>query len=306
MERIKRVLFLGSKKIGYQSLLTIYHLNNASLIGIITIDDRNDERSVYDEFQHFSKDHNIDLFVVENKQESEDLIKKLKPELCIVVGWYWIISNEVLKNVPYGFLGVHGSQLPKYRGGSPIVWAIINGEKNVGVSLFSFGDGIDNGPIWNQKIIEIGSNEYIYEILNKIEQETINIFQENYLLILKGLIKPKPQNRKNATYCAQRIPDDGLIDWTKPAVDVFNFIRAQAPPYPGSFTFYDGEKLKIVMADLADMTFYGTPGQIGKISNEGVYIICGDNKPIIVKKVQYKTKEKIPAQQILKSIKLRL
>jgi len=305
MGKINRVLFLGSKQIGLNSLSTIYNLDKSSLIGIITIDDRNDGRNVFEEIQQFSKDRNIDFHVVKSKQESEELIIKLQPDLCIVVGWYWFISKNVVNSVAQGFLGIHGSLLPKYRGGSPLVWAIINGERNVGVTLFSFIDGVDDGPIWDQRIVEVHSDEYIDEILRKIEKATTDIFQKNYLLILNGMIKPEPQNEEEATYCAQRIPDDGLIDWNKPAEDIFNFIRAQSHPYPGSFTLFNGEPLKILKADVADMDYFGIPGQVGKISNEGVYVICGDNKPIILKEVQYKSETKIPAQSIINTIKTR-
>jgi methionyl-tRNA formyltransferase len=305
MGKINRVLFLGSKQIGLNSLSTIFNLDKSSLIGVITLDDRNDSRNVFEEIQQFCDDRNINIYVVKNKQESEELIIKLKPELCIVVGWYWYIPKKIIDTVPEGFLGIHGSLLPKYRGGSPLVWAIINGEKNAGVTLFSFSEGLDNGPIWDQRIVELQPDDYVYEILKKIEDAATDIFQKKYLLILNGLIKPEPQNDAEATYCAQRIPEDGMIDWKKPAKDIYNFIRAQSHPYPGSFTIFNGEPLRILQADFTDMSYFGTPGQVGKITNEGVYIICGDNKPIIVKDVQYRSTTTIPAKSIITSIKIR-
>ena len=305
MGKIKRVLFLGSKQIALKSLSTIYDLDKSSLIGIITIDDKNDERNVFEGIHRFSKDRNIDFHVVKSKQESEDLITKFKPDLCIVVGWYWFISKKILDSVPYGFLGIHGSLLPKYRGGSPLVWAIINGEKQVGFSIFSFSSGIDNGPLWGQKKIEISNNEYIAEILTRVEDEIVVFLKEKYPLILSGSIKPIHQNENDATYCSQRIPEDGKIDWSQSSVNIFNFIRAQSKPYPGAFTFWNNCKITIWDASPVDCVYYGSPGQIARISSDGVYVICGDHRPLILHEIQIGDNLPVKSTEVLRSIKIR-
>lgn len=144
-------------------------------MAFLTVDDRTDSRSVFDEFISFSKENNISLSVARDRKESEELILRLKPDLCIVVGWYWLIIKEILERVENGFIGIHNSLLPKYRGSSPLVWAIINGDEKVGISLFKFSDGIDNGDILFQRSIHISYEEYISNILQKLEDEAIEI-----------------------------------------------------------------------------------------------------------------------------------
>jgi methionyl-tRNA formyltransferase len=216
-----------------------------------------------------------------------------------------MIGDETLEVASYGFLGMHNSSLPKYRGGSPLVWTMINGEKQAGLSLFSFTKGIDEGDIWAQESVEIGPDDYIADILMKLEAKAIALLREKYLDILNGKLKPVPQNHNLATYCAMRIPEDGLIDWHKPSQGVYNFIRAQSDPYPGAFTISEGKKLIIWRAHPSPITYYGTPGQVARISPDGVYVICGDNTPLICDFVELDGK-KDAASKTIKSIKTRL
>lgn len=304
MDRIRRVLFLGSKRLGIRLLEEMYKIDQESIIGIITIDDRKDSRNVFNDLSNFSYRNNIDFRVSENRLNSEQLIRQFEPQLCIIAGWYWLISNETLKSIPYGSIGFHNSLLPKYRGGSPLVWTMINGDKIAGVSLFSLTNGLDEGDIWAQKSVKIKHTDYISDVLNKLEGKAVSILRENYLNILNNCLKPFPQNPKDATFCAQRYPNDGMIDWEKSANEIYNFIRAQSEPYPGAFTFLGKKKLTIWRAQLEESIYYGTPGQVARINDNGVYVICGDNKPIILEVVQLDLKKEL-ANRIIKSNKIR-
>lgn len=304
MNKIKKVLFMGSKQIGLRVLREIHSLSPDTLIGAITFNDTDDTRSVFNGFEDFSRTNNVDLYVANNKKHSEKIINQLKPDLCLVVGWYWLISNVTLDVVPYGFIGVHNSLLPKLRGGSPLIWAIIAHEKTLGLSFFTFTPGMDDGPIWAQGSITVTEEDYISDILVKLEDEAIKILQGNYLSILTGSIRPIEQNHEQATYSAARFPDHGNIDWSKPACDAYNFIRAQSHPYPGAFTYLESQVLKIWKAKPCNWTYYGTPGQVARISDEGVYVICGNNTAIIIEEVDFRGNSE-RANKIITSIKVR-
>ncbi|UCE67388.1 MAG: methionyl-tRNA formyltransferase [Candidatus Zixiibacteriota bacterium] len=304
MKRSKKILFIGSKILGLRCLMEMYNLNLNSIAGVLTVDDRDDGRSVFEEFEKFSSDKRISFYAARNKIEAEKIIKQVAPEMCFVVGWYWIIGKKTLESVPGGFLGIHHSLLPKYRGGSPLVWAMINGEKVVGTTLFSFAEGMDNGDIWAQEKVDVGDNDYISDMLAKLEEKAVSILKEKYISILEGKIKPVPQDHKKATFCAQRVPEDGMIDWTMSAVEIYNFIRAQSEPYPGAFTFFDDRKLIIRKAHMDDVVYYGTPGQVARRSEDFVYVICGDNRPVVLETVEYDGK-KLSAGSTIKSIKTR-
>ena len=304
MKKIERVLFIGSKQLGLDCLKTMYSQSRETLIGVMTFDDETDGRSKFNDFTDFCSTNEIPMFIAKNKSESEKIIINQHPDICIVVGWYWLISNETLNNVPYGLLGIHNSLLPKYRGGSPLIWSIINGEKNIGFSMFTFTEGMDEGDIWFQYAFELKQEDDINSVLVKIEKEAVEQLKLNYKKILSGELKPKPQNHQEATYCAQRNPNDGRIDWNKSAIQIYNFIRSQSKPYPGAFTVYKKKKLIIWKASINENPYYGTAGQVARISNEGVTVICGDNKSLTIKELEYDGKIMAP-NALIKTINTR-
>lgn len=296
---------MGSKQLGLRVLTEMYSLAPNKLIGAVTIDDTNDTRSKYVDFKSFAHTQGLELHIAENRKHSEQLVKELKPDLCFVVGWYWLIGDAALATVPFGFIGVHNSLLPKFRGGSPLIWQIISGEREVGFSFFSFTSEMDEGPIWAQGRVSVEPHDYISAILEKVEDKTIEVLREIYPQILKGEIKPVGQDHESATYCAQRFPRDGNIDWRKPAQQVFNFIRAQSDPYPGAFTFFEAQEMKIWRARLFEKPYYGTPGQVARIAGDEVYVICGDDRAVVLEEVEIGGKRG-KATDFIKSIKARL
>lgn len=301
----KRVIFIGSKQIGFECLKLMYRLNKKDLIGAVTIDDQKDTRTCYREIKNFCEQEKIKLHLVKDRSEFNRIIKKIKPDFGIVVGWYWMIDADVLKTVSGGFVGIHASLLPKYRGGAPLVWAMINGEQSAGVTLFSFTEGMDDGGIWGQKRIKVKDSDYISDVLLKIEKQALLLIKENYLKILSNSKKPKIQNHRLATYCALRIPEDGKICWHKSSQEIYNFIRAQSAPYPGAFTFNCGKKIIIWKARPLKMIYYGTPGQVVKIAEEGVYVVCGDQMPLVLEIIQEENGQKMAAQALIKTFKTR-
>jgi len=304
MTAIKKVLFIGSKPLGLQCLKKLYEIKPEALAGVMTFDDRDDARNAFDDICRFANDNKLKLYIAKNRKDSEALIAEIKPEICFVNGWYWLIGNDTLNLVPRGFLGLHYSLLPKYRGGSPLVWSMINGEKYAGYSIFSFTDGMDEGDIWAHGKVEIGPDDYISDMLAKLESKSIAALDKIYPKTLNGSLKPTPQNHALATYCAMRSPDDGRIDWNKPARQVYDFIRAQSEPYPGAFTFLDDRKLIIWRARLLDLTYHGTPGQVARVSSDGALVICGDSCPLLITTAEIEN-GKQDAAKMIKSIKTR-
>lgn len=141
----------------------------------------------------------------------------------------------------YGAWGIHASLLPKYAGGAPLNWAIINGEKETGVTLFRMDDGVDDGDIISQKSFLIEFEDTINEIYQKATIASKEILNEVLLNI--DNIKFKPQDKRKIEIYPQRKPDDGEIDLSKTSIEIYNFIRAQSSPYPGAFIkTVDGKK----------------------------------------------------------------
>lgn len=304
MAGIQRVLFMGSKRLGLRALVAMRTAAPDSVIGAITIDDRSDVRNAFEEFHKYANESGLRLETANNRRHAEQLIAEFRPDLCFVVGWYWLITDETLKIVPHGFIGIHNSLLPKYRGGSPLVWALINGEREVGFSLFSFTQGMDDGPIWAQKRFPVGDEDTISDLLGRFEDQAVLTLHSSYADILNGKIAPQPQPHAEATFCAQRQAFDGAINWLQPAHRVHDFIRAQTDPYPGAFTYLRDEKLTIWRSRCEPDIFYGTPGQVAAIGTAGVRVVCGDNRGLEVLEVEFQGK-RLPASEVLRSIRIR-
>jgi methionyl-tRNA formyltransferase len=299
-----RLLFLGSKRLGERMLASMIRRAPGAVCAAVTLDDRADARSTFDAIASVAAASSVPFHVARDRVHAEELIRREAPDLCIVGCWYWLISEDLLRAVPRGFIGVHNSLLPKYRGGSPLVWALINHETEVGASLFSFRAGIDDGPIWLQAKIGVAEDEYVDEVLERLESETLRIFEEGFAAILDGTLRPTEQDHGRATFCAQRIPEDGEIDWTRPAAAVFDFVRAQSPPYPCAFTWYDEQPLKIVRASRMASRHDGTPGQVARIEGDGVVVVCGGATALRVDEVEWGG-ARLPAARVVRSLKTR-
>jgi methionyl-tRNA formyltransferase len=179
-------------------------------------------------------------------------LDNMRPDLLCAFGWYYMIPKRVRDAAPKGCVGIHASLLPKYRGGAPIPWAIINGETETGVSLFYLDEGVDTGDIIGQEKIPIGENDTCGTVYGKAMVSSIRLLREYFPRLAVGGAPRVPQEEGLATYYPQRSPRDGLIDWSRSAKEIRDFIRAQTRPYPGAFTYVSGKKVIIWDADVEE------------------------------------------------------
>jgi len=206
------------------------------------------------DFNAIAEENQIEaiFFDKSDTEPFEQKIQEIKPDLIIVAGWHYIIKPEMLKLPRLGVVGLHSSILPRYRGGSPLVWQIINGESKAGMSLFYLEEGIDTGNVIGQIEFEIEETDRIKEALVKSQQAAISLIDEFVPQILQGTAPSIKQNDKDAFYVKQRFPHDGEIDWNDTPQNIKNFIKAQAKPYPGAFTYMADKKVVIWDADIIE------------------------------------------------------
>ncbi len=181
----------------------------------------------------------------ENRIENYiDFLGSLELDVIFVMGWYFMVPADVRNLAKKGAWGIHASLLPRYAGGAPLTWAIINGESQTGVTLFRLDSGVDTGDIIAQEQISIGTEDCIASVY---ERATL----ASEALILKAVrnfhsLEPIPQDITQRSVYPQRAPTDGLIDMNKSAQEIYNFIRAQSHPYPGAF-FIAGDGRKVII-----------------------------------------------------------
>jgi methionyl-tRNA formyltransferase len=302
---IPNAVFLGSKALGLSVLQTILTSSRGLNWTIIHPYDENDSRSVFDEFKKFSVDHNVKLVVAKSSADAKHLIAECNAQIGFVCGWYWILDDAVLELVPRGLWGIHNSLLPKYRGGSPLVWSIINGDKEVGSTVFKISAGVDTGDILYQVKTHNHLEDNIQTILIRLESLLLNDLPDKWQALLNGKIELKKQRDVDATYCGQRIPDDGLIDWSKSATEIHNFIRAQSPPYPCAFSFSENERIYFEKTKIHAGIFDGTPGQILRRDRDYIVVACGERTALEVLEISVAGTKICPSRHF-RSIKQRL
>lgn len=210
-----------------------------------------------------------------------NFINKKKPNLIIVAGWYHLITKRYLNIAPT--FGFHGSLLPNYRGGAPLVWAIINGEKETGVSFFKFKIGVDNGEVLFQKKIKILKNDDIKVIYNKMIRKSEIIFKKFLKEFYKNKINFQKINFTKSKIYPQRNPSDGKIVFNLSSKEIYDFIRAQTHPYPGAFFFFKNQKIIVWKSKILKKKI---DKSIQLIKNN-FYIRCNDNKSIKVTSWSY-------------------
>lgn len=177
-------------------------------------------------------------------REFLETIKNLAPDLVITAAYGKIIPKDILEIPPYGCINVHGSLLPKYRGAAPIQWAIINGDSVTGVTTMFMDAGMDTGDILLKREVPIPENMTCGELYKKLENLGAEVLLETLKRLENGTLQRIPQKHEDAVAVSMMKKEMGLIDWTKSAWEVHNLVRG-TDPWPGAFTFYKGERLKI-------------------------------------------------------------
>lgn len=194
--------------------------------------------------KYFISYYEIDSIDGKKTKDYEPIVKELNLDLILVLGWYYMIPRSTRELTRYGAWGIHASVLPKYAGGAPLNWAIINGEKETGVTLFRMEDGVDDGDIIAQKLFSIEYEDTIKEVYDKATIASKEILSDIFIDIEK--VKFISQDKNKIEIFPQRKPDDGEIDLAKSSDEIYNFIRAQSSPYPGAFIrTVDGKKIII-------------------------------------------------------------
>jgi len=237
-----------------------------------------------------------------NSQE-ELYLCKLEPDLIIVVSYGQIIPKNLLKIPKYGFLNVHASLLPKWRGAAPIQRSIMNLDKETGISIMKINENLDEGPVCNQYSLKISENVNSEELSEKLSllasEKILNVLDNIY----DGNIKFTNQDNSKATYAKKIQKTEGKIDWNDNAEKIIGKINGLYP-YPGAFFSFNGERYKILKAELSH-----TSGVPGNITSEDFEICCGEGSIKVLsiqregKRVQ-QIKEFLLGSQIKKGINI--
>ena len=216
---------------------------------------------------------------LKNNREEYEYLKKLDADLGIVVAYGQIIPNEILNLTKKGFVNIHASLLPKWRGAAPIQRSIINLDKQTGITIMKINNKLDSGPICNSYKIDISNNENAEIISNKLSLLGAEKILDNIDNILNDEIEFKEQNHADATYANKIEKSEGKIDWNNKAENIIGKIYGLYPS-PGAWFIYKGERFKILKAEISE-----GKGKPGIILDEYFKVAC-NNKSIKILEIQ--------------------
>lgn len=245
-----RLGVLASGDLGYRLLKHLLDNQQHQLVFVFT-----DKKAapIYD----LANTHQIPVFSGNpRKGRSNDFTKDKPIEVLLSINYIYLIESDLINLPDKIAVNVHGSLLPKYRGRTPHVWAIINNEDETGITAHEIDEGCDTGDILKQVRIPIAGNDTGAKILEKFNNHYPKLIDEVLEEIEKDNIVPQPQNHDLATYFNKRTPADGRINWNWQKERIRNWVRAQAYPYPGAFTYCRDEKLIVDEVQFDDWGFH--------------------------------------------------
>ena len=230
-------------------------------------------------------------------EESLSLMKELNPDCVVVVAYGKIIPSEMLKLPKLGFVNVHGSLLPKYRGAAPIQWSIIDGEKKTGVTTMQMDDGIDTGDMLEVSETEIGENETAGELFDRLAEMGGKLIVSTLSKLEKGELTPIPQDHEKSNYAKIISKEMALIDFNMSAENVFNLIRG-FNPWPIAYTIIGDKRLKVFAAEKIG-SVNGKAGEV--VSSDGTLTVAfGDGNGLKFTDVQLEGSKRMSATEMLK------
>ena len=238
-----------SGNLGFECFNYIYG-RNCNIVAVFT-----DKKSAH--IIDLAKCHDIPLFIGNPRGgKGKEFLTSKAIGILFSVNYLYIIDSEMLQLSWTYAINLHGSLLPKYRGRTPHVWAIINGEEEVGITAHIMEDSCDTGNIVSQYKLPVDRDtDTGATILEKYKEIYPLLISEICAQISTNKIVLTPQDHSKATYFGKRTAADGIIDWNWFKERIFSWVQAQAHPYPGAFTFYNGEKITIDRVDFEDSSY---------------------------------------------------
>ncbi|MBO5211676.1 MAG: methionyl-tRNA formyltransferase [Clostridia bacterium] len=227
--------------------------------------------------------------------EALEIIKNIKPDVIVVVAYGKILPKEILEAAKYGCVNGHASLLPKYRGSAPIQYAILCGETETGVTIQLMDEGIDTGDILETATTKIGDNETAEELFERLSVISADLMLSTLNKLEKGEVTPKKQEG-DATYAPIIKKEMALLDFNKPAKELFNAVRGYYS-WPCAYFFMDGKRIKVIKASVGGKTSMSA-GTV--VANNGVLsIACGDGFSLDILVLQAEGSKAMEAKQYL-------
>jgi methionyl-tRNA formyltransferase len=311
-----RIVFCGTPSFAVPTLKHLLAQRDFEIVGVITQPDRPRGRGQEVSFSPV-KEAALAANVAAHQPEkirapeTEALLRKLAPDCIVIIAYGQIIPARLLPIPKLGWINLHASLLPKYRGAAPINWAIVNGETRTGLTTMRIDAGMDTGEMLLQREIEIGAKETAPELASRMADLGAPLMAETLRGLGAGRITPKAQNQVEASYAPILKKEDGRIDWKRPATEIYYRMRGFAP-WPGAYTTFRGQNCHVWgepvskegSASLASGASGAAPGTLFG-EKEELFVLCGDATVLRVGLVQVEGRKAVKAADFVNGARLK-
>ncbi|MBT8328446.1 MAG: methionyl-tRNA formyltransferase [Desulfofustis sp.] len=298
-----RIVFIGQAPFGRESLETLIN-QGEKVVGVITAEDAPNQKYP-NPVKECAVEHSLALYQANylKKAEAVNWVRNLKPDLLVLGFVTAFVPLEMIELATHGGINYHPSLLPKFRGGSAINWAIINGETETGVTIHFIDEGVDTGPILLQEKVDITSDDTVKSVyFGKLYPLGIRMIAEAVRLIREGKATPTDQDESLASFQPVISTSDTVVDWTQSTETIFNLIRGSNPS-PGAVTRLGDQTCAFYDATPSDQQ--GEPGTVIEIAPDAFTVATGDGA-ITISSAKPPGQKKLAASDFVTSLNLKV
>lgn len=270
-----RILFLGNHTVGVRSLNALARHN--AIVGVVAHPPDPEDGARYESVYDHAHGAGLSVARYTGRDPAlERYVRDVRPDLLWIADYRYLLPQTVLDLAPLGAVNLHPSLLPFYRGRAPINWAILRGEREIGLTAHFIDEGVDSGDIIAQRRVSLSADEDVGDALNKLYPIYERLSHEVVQAFRNGTVERRAQPPGEWLVWPRRKPTDGLIDWNQDSESVANLVRAVARPYPGAFCRLGADKLTIWRARAGTPSGPGCIGAIWRVEANRFFVNCAE------------------------------
>ncbi|MBI5337280.1 MAG: methionyl-tRNA formyltransferase [Mycolicibacterium rufum] len=272
-----RVAMFGYQTWGHRTLQALVKSRHEVCLVVTHPASEHVYESIWDDsVEDLARAEGIEVFLAKRPTpELIDRVAALAPDVMVANNWRTKLPRELFGLPRYGTVNLHDSLLPKFTGFSPVIWSLISGATHTGLTAHLMDDELDTGAVLVQRSVEITptstGTSLVYETLDLVPE----VLTEALDGLESGTVTPVPQDLSERTFFHKRSDRDSLVDWTWPAADIERFIRALSDPYPNAYTYFRGERVRLIASHVSRCAYGGTPGRVFIDEDGGMVIVAG-------------------------------
>ena len=249
-------------------------------------------------------EHNIEVFqpVKIKTPEAVEVLKGYGADLFVVAAFGQILSKEILDMPKYGCVNIHASLLPKYRGAAPIQWAILDGEKETGVTIMQMNEGLDTGDMLTKVIVPIEDTDTGESLFDKLAEAGAKLLVETIPQMEAGTLQPEAQDDAKSTYAKMIKKEMGHIDWKKEAIVLERLVRGMNS-WPSAYTYLNGKTLKVWEASVEESASKAAVGEVVEVTKDSIKVQTGKDL-LVLKQIQLEGKKRMDVAAFLLGYKV--